>query len=161
METGELEERILIEEDDPDARRMRVPFNFGIQELYTHLFRKGSNYQYIIGYPYIYSYIIDELSHTIDSSEYRHNYSFPQYYRNETYRSGENKIVNLMYLSDIYDFYMKDSFELRYNLFNRELELLETLDLTGLMQPSLKHLTMYVDEGSFIILSGDTIRHGG
>ena len=103
----------------------------------------------------------DILRGSIDSSEYRHNYSFPQYYRNETYRSGENKIVNLMYLSDIYDFYMKDSFELRYNLFNRELELLESMDLTGLMQPSLKHLTMYVDEGSFIILSGDTIRHEG
>jgi hypothetical protein len=161
VESGELEERILTDENDPLAYKMITPFYLYVDAwLHSYLVKNGTNYQYILENGKLNSYIINDRSYVLDSSFVNFNTKYKEY-STRLFKVGQDKFFQLLYSGVENEANKKDSFELRYNLYNNKFELLKTKYLHEQIKKAYKYLKLYVDNDYFIILGEDYIVENG
>lgn len=159
-ETGQLEQRTIVDEHDQKAKLIENPFSlFGSRVLGTYFYPYEAKYQYITTVPYK-SYILDSTSYTIDSSFARNELPSGIIYAG-LYKTPENHFVSILHTTNavLYET-QKDSFDIRFRLYDRELSDLQTVNIGHLVSKADYFNCEYADDDYFILYSNEEQKNG-
>jgi hypothetical protein len=153
-ETGYLEERITIPENDPFAKRLAVPEGiFGDGAYGTYIFPDIDNVQFITTTnKVIKSYTLNNESHVTDSVYYDFGYD-SLLILNYLYLTDQNNIINLRFSSkSMFDQANIDSFKISYTVHDRDLNILYYKTFQENIKPADRINFLNVSDTCFIVL---------
>ncbi len=150
IKTGTLDSRIIVDEKDNLSKKMIVPFLvMSTGSSATYMF-KGESFQYILqNFFSLNSFIVDTLGHVIDSIKIENKANMEFVQNNRLFLTPGNKLVNLLYATSVNPDTQKDSFELIYRLYERNLQLIKERELK--VEPASSLSYSYVDDEHIII----------
>jgi hypothetical protein len=160
VETGQLEERTVIEENDILATMVENPFSLFLgRVLGTYFFPYGDKYQYVSAVPYK-SYILDSMSYKIDSSSAKNDLQSGIIYAG-LYKTPENHFISIMHTTNAVLFEnQKDSFDIRLRLYDRELSDLHAANIGHVLSPANYFDCVYANDDYFVLVSKEVQKVG-
>jgi len=160
VETGQLEERIVIEENDNMATIVENPYSLFLSRVFgTYFYPYGDKYQYVSAVPYK-SYILDSMSYKIDSSSAHNDLQSGIIYAG-LYKTPENHFISIMHTTNAVLFEnQKDSFDIRLRLYDRELRDLHAANIGHVLSPADYFDCVYADDDYFVLVSKEVQKAG-
>ena len=152
IETGELENRTIIKEDDTQTKKMIIPFTlFGSNIGGSYLYPYKNDYQYFIQNNIVYkNYILDTTSYVLDSN-YTNFINEPKLAKNRTFLTEDDRFIQLQYASSRYFYGDIDTFRLYYSLYDRNFNLLFNSRFDDKIKHCYNYHFSYTDKEYFIL----------
>ncbi len=153
INTGELEERTIVDENDTLAKRMIIPYStFLANKAGSYLFPYDDGYQYFIqafGYT---NNILDNDSHIIDSTIIEYDKE-PDIVLDRTFLTKDDNFKQIRFFSsDYYDFPDDpDTFGLSYSMYDRNFNLLKHKKFENEIKHCHDYYVSYVDQDYFVM----------
>ncbi|MEZ4909135.1 MAG: hypothetical protein R2771_16170, partial [Saprospiraceae bacterium] len=160
-ETGELEDRVMISEDDSLAMKMIPPYFSGFSAvLKSYLYPYGNGYQYIYQFANKYkNYYLDAESHIIDTAYIDYDYDLYSVFR-KTYLTDDDKFKKLDYISNRYYYWdQPDTLKLFYTVYDRDFNLEYEKSIAEEIKHCYSYNFSYIDKDYFIIAGEDRDPH--